>query len=598
MSEYKNRFTVLSLFKSVRSTMLFLFSLLIVMTMVIFLLISVNYTKRTVLENSTDYTYRLVRQVNRDIDSYINYMENISSMVIQGGDVQKYLFMEMPKEDKEEAYNRIITQFNTVVETREDISNIAVVTPERNYIINDGKDTLNENVDLQDVEWYEKALEGEKSILTFSHVQHVIRNNYKWVVTLSKGIKNPATGKNGGVFFIDLNYKLLKDLCENNSLATNSYLFIMDESGRIIYHPKQQLLYNGLMEERTDEVLGCSSGYFVTQEDGDGKLYTISVSEKTGWRVVGVADISELMRNRKDTEYIYMLTAAVLLCIAMTLATFFATAITRPINELKESMKEVEKGNFHTDVPIRSDSEIDSVGNSFNLMTARIRQLMQQNIYEQEEKRKSEMKALRSQINPHFLYNTLDSIIWMAEGGKNKEVVRMTSALAKLLRQSISNDNERIPLEKEINYAGSYLTIQKMRYKDKLEYEIEVEEEIKKEEVINLILQPLVENAIYHGIKYKGSKGLIRIVGYGEGDRIILKIIDNGIGMDEETLERIFDKSKESEGKNGVGVYNVQTRIRLYYGAEYGLRFESVPEEGTTVTITIPRIGAGNEVPG
>ncbi len=174
----------------------------------------------------------------------------------------------------------------------------------------------------------------------------------------------------------------------------------------------------------------------------------------------------------------------------------------------------------------------------------------------------------------------------------------MTSALAKLLRQSISNDNERIPLEKEINYAGSYLTIQKMRYKDKLEYEIEVEEEIKKEEVINLILQPLVENAIYHGIKYKGSKGLIRIVGYGEGDRIILKIIDNGIGMDEETLERIFDKSKESEGKNGVGVYNVQTRIRLYYGAEYGLRFESVPEEGTTVTITIPRIGAGNEVPG
>lgn len=594
MLERKNRFTVLSLFKSVRTTMLFLFSLLIVITMVIFLLISVNYTKRTVLENSTDYAYRLVRQVNRDIDSYIDYMENISSMVIQGGDVQNYLFAQMPREDKKEAYSRIITQFNTVVETRQDISNIAVVTPEREYIINDGKDTLNENVALQDVEWYEEALNGEKSILTSSHVQHVIRNNYKWVVTLSKGIINPATGQNGGVFFIDLNYKLLKDLCENNSLATNSYLFIMDESGRIIYHPKQQLLYNGLMEERTEQVLSCGSDHFVAQEGGDGKLYTISVSEKTGWRVVGVADISELMRDKKDTEYVYMLTAAALLCVAMILATFFATAITRPIKELKESMKEVEKGNFHTDVPIRSDSEIDSLGNSFNLMTARIRQLMEQNIYEQEEKRKSEMKALRSQINPHFLYNTLDSIIWMAEGGKNKEVVRMTSALARLLRQSISNDNEMIPLEKEIDYAGSYLTIQKMRYKDKLEYEIEVEEEIKKEEVINLILQPLVENAIYHGIKYKGSKGLIKIVGYGEEDRIILKIIDNGIGMDEETLKGIFDKSKDSEGKNGVGVHNVQTRIRLYYGAEYGLHFESVFGEGTTVTITIPRIGAAS----
>ena len=213
---------------------------------------------------------------------------------------------------------------------------------------------------------------------------------------------------------------------------------------------------------------------------------------------------------------------------------------------------------------------------------------MEQNIYEQEEKRKSELKALRSQINPHFLYNTLDSIIWMAEGGKNKEVVRMTSALARLLRQSISNDNERIPLEMEVDYAGSYLTIQKMRYKDKLEYEIEVAEDIKKEEIINLILQPLVENAIYHGIKYKGSKGLIRIVGYGEGSSIILKVIDNGIGMDEDALKGIFDKSRDSEGSGGVGVHNVQTRIGLYYGAEYGLRFESVGE-GTTVTIIIPR---------
>ena len=237
MAGNRNRFTVLSLFKSVRATMLCLFALLIVVTMLIFLLISVDYTKKTVLENSTDYTSRLVRQVNRDIDSYIDYMENISSMIIQGGDVQKYLFRDMPKLDAQEVYSRIVTQFNTVVETRQDISNIAVVTPRRDYIINDGTDTLNENVDLQEVEWYKEALEGEGRILTSSHVQHVIRNNYKWVVTLSKGIKNPKTGENEAVFFIDLNYKLLKDLCENNSLATNSYVFIMDGSGKIIYHP-------------------------------------------------------------------------------------------------------------------------------------------------------------------------------------------------------------------------------------------------------------------------------------------------------------------------------------------------------------------------
>ena len=599
MSEKKNRFTVLSLFKSVKTTMLCLFSLLIVITMAIFLLISVGYTKKTVLENSTDYTSRLVRQVNRDIDSYIDYMENISSMIIQGGDVQKYLFMKMPKEETEEVYGRIVTQFNTVVETRQDISNIAVVTPERDFIINGGMDKLNENVSLQDVEWFEKALEGDESILTASHVQHVIRNNYKWVVTLSKGIENPQTGENGGVFFIDLNYKLLKDLCENNSLATNSYVFIVDEAGKIIYHPKQQLLYNGLKEERIGEVLECASdSYFVTDErgEGEGKLYTVSVSEKTGWRVVGVADISELMKNKEETESVYVLTAVILLGIAMVLAIFLATAITRPIKELKDSMKEVEKGNFeNTAVVIRSDSEIDSLGNSFNLMTAKIRQLMKQNIYEQEEKRKSEMKALRSQINPHFLYNTLDSIIWMAEGGKNKEVVRMTSALARLLRQSISNDNERIPLEKEVDYAGSYLTIQKMRYKDKLEYSIDVSPDINNVMIIKFALQPIVENAIYHGLKYKDTKGNLSIRGYARGRKAYITIADDGVGMEEEALEHIFDETRKEHKSNGVGVPNVQKRLKLYYGPEYGISYISRKEVGTVATVTVPLEGRADD---
>ena len=592
MSEKKTRFTILSLFKSVRTTMLCLFSLLIIITTVIFMLISVDYTKRTILENSTDYTSRLVRQVNRDIDSYIDYMENISSLIIQGGDVQKYLFIKMPRGDMEETYDRIVTQFNTVVETRQDISNIAVVTPERNYIINDGTDKLNENVSLEEVEWYREALEGDGSILTASHVQHVIRNNYKWVVTLGKGIKDPRTGKNGGVFFIDLNYKLLKDLCENNSLATNSYVFIVDESGKIIYHPKQQLLYNGLKTEKISEVLSCGSdGYFIVDEKGKDaeKLYTVSVSEKTGWRVVGVADISELMKNKKETEYIYMVTAAVLLCIAMILANFFATAITRPIKELKDSMKEVEKGNFHTDVVIRADSEIDSLGNSFNLMTARIRQLVDQNIYEQEEKRKSELKALRSQINPHFLYNTFDSIIWMAEGGKNREVVRMTSALARLLRQSISNDNERIPLEKEVDYAGSYLTIQKMRYKDKLEYEIEVEEDIRKEEIINLILQPLVENAIYHGIKpVDDRKGHVVISGTRLADQVLLVVEDDGIRMTPEELDHLNTTIGILVNDGSYGVKNVHQRLSVRYGAGYGLHYASNDAGGVTVTVRLP----------
>jgi two-component system sensor histidine kinase YesM len=213
---------------------------------------------------------------------------------------------------------------------------------------------------------------------------------------------------------------------------------------------------------------------------------------------------------------------------------------------------------------------------------------MEQNVEEQRQKRKSELKALQAQINPHFLYNTLDSIIWMAEWGKNKEVVLMTSSLAKLLRQSISNQNELVRVEEEVEYTRSYLTIQKMRYKDKLEYEIQVDEEVLGKKIPKLVLQPLVENAIYHGIKYKETKGLVRIEGYRDGPHMVLKVSDDGIGMTEEQLSKIFEKREIDTRRNGVGVLNVHERIQLYHGKEYGLKFHSKEGQGTMVEVHIP----------
>ena len=183
---------------------------------------------------------------------------------------------------------------------------------------------------------------------------------------------------------------------------------------------------------------------------------------------------------------------------------------------------------------------------------------MEQNVKEQEQKRKIELKALQSQINPHFLYNTLDSIIWMAEGKKNEEVVIMTASLARLLRQSISNEDELVTIGQEIEYVRSYLTIQKMRYKDKLEFEIKADPSITQVPIIRLVLQPLVENAIYHGLKYKDSKGLLTVHGYMKGENAVIDITDDGVGMDEETLKHIYDKHKVNYRSNGVGVYNVQ----------------------------------------
>ncbi len=579
-------------FRTIKSAFITCFSVLILLSLTVFYQISLGYTKETVLENSVDYTLRLVKQVNSDIDNYIKYMQNTASMMIRGNDIQEYFQSDPDDPGSEQSYERILTQFRTVIETREDISNVAAISRDGRYIINQGEDKLNPYVKLETVDWYRDTYDCEEYILTASHVQYVIDNNYKWVVTLSRPVFADGADEPLGVFFIDLNYKLLRDLCEQNNLGQNSYVFIIDEAGNIIYHPKQQLLFRNLTTERIEEVLQCEQDYFMTPNEEQGKLYTISKSEETGWSVVGVVSVSSLMPYWKETQTTYLLIAVILIFSGILLAFLLAGAITKPLKNLAESMQEVEKRDFKgasiEKIPYR---EIGALHNAFNVMTTRIHQLMEENVEEQRQKRKSELKALRSQINPHFLYNTLDSIIWMAEGGKNKEVVMMTSSLARLLRQSISNDEEMIPLRKEIDYTKSYLTIQKMRYKDKLEFSIEVDPQIQNERVVNLILQPIVENAIYHGIKPKGDKGMIRITGSLVGDDIVLEVMDNGVGISSEELAHIFDRSRERENEkgSGVGVYNVHVRLKLYYGEQYGLSFESKEGEGTKVTMRLCR---------
>ncbi len=578
-------------FKTIKASLMMCFSALILLALVIFYQISLQYTEKAVLENSIDYSVKLVNQVNSDIDFYINYMLNISAMMILDDDIQDYL-SEGAKLEETEDRERILTQFRTVIETRDDIANIAVISRDGKSVINRGNDRINPNVELENVEWFQDALNAQGYLLSSSHVQYVIDNNYKWVVTLSHPVYLDGKAEPAGVFFIDLNYRLLRDLCENNSLGQNSYVFIVDDQGRIIYHPKQQLLLRNLTTEKIDEVMRRGEGYFIAGEGKERQLYTISKSEQTGWSVVGVVSLSSLMPLQNETKLMYLLLAAGLILFGILFAMVLTGAITKPIGELCDAMRQVERGNFEkASIKNIPGNEIGVLGNSFNIMISRIHQLMDENIREQQQKRKSELKALRNQINPHFLYNTLDSIIWMAEGGKNKEVVMMTSSLAKLLRQSISNEEEMIPLWKEIEYTKSYLTIQKMRYKNKLEFSMEISPDIREERILNLILQPIVENAIYHGIKNKAGKGLIQITGRIQEDDILLEVADNGVGMTQDMVQHIFDMSREYEKKKngGVGIYNVHLRIRLYYGEKYGLTFLSKEGEGTVVKIRLAR---------
>ena len=286
-------------------------------------------------------------------------------------------------------------------------------------------------------------------------------------------------------------------------------------------------------------------------------------------------------------------------CVAFGLGIIlvFSNQFSTRVNTFRLQMHKAATGDFDITEDIGGEDEISDLYRDLKVMIDAIQELMNNVIKERVQKeqvnarqKEVEFKMLASQINPHFLYNTLDSIIWMAEGKKNEEVVIMTASLARLLRQSISNEDELVTVGQEIEYVRSYLTIQKMRYKDKLEFEIKADPSITQVPIIRLVLQPLVENAIYHGLKYKDSKGLLTVHGYMKGENAVIDITDDGVGMDEETLKHIYDKHKVNYRSNGVGVYNVQQRLVLYYGKDYGIIYHSEKGKGTTASVVIPGI--------
>ena len=575
-------------FSSIQSVIFATVAVLVLSAVVIVTGVSMKFTNTSIFENSSEYTHTIIQQMNQNIDSYIDYMENIAYLISSNEDVQDYLFDE--KIDNEGRY-RILNQLQTILDSRSDIRNVGIISKNGRMLINDGSKSVNQDLDLNTQEWYATALEKPNGpILTSSHVQHIISGERPWVITLSRGIRDRSgSGEKEGVFFIDLNYSAISELCDQSTVGTKGYAFILDAKGNIVYHPQQQQLYNELQTENISLIMDTDEDTVLTGTGNDGKLYSISRSEKTGWTVVDCTNVKELLSKSRQAQSVYVLTAIILVIVALLFSRFMARSITLPIQKLRDSMKKVQEGDFSvSDVVVDSKNEIGSLTKSFDVMTHRIHELMEQNVHEQEEKRKSELKALQSQINPHFLYNTLDSIIWMAEGKKNEEVVLMTASLARLLRQSISNEDEVVPLANEVEYARGYLTIQKMRYKDKLEFQIEVDSSILYIPLIKLVLQPIIENAIYHGLKYKESKGLLIVKGFMKDGNAVLQVIDDGVGMDEETLAHIYDKHKVNYHSNGVGVYNVQKRLKLYYGEDYGIMYTSELGKGTTATITIP----------
>ena len=578
---------IIGKFKSIQSAIFAVVTVLLLSAVLVITGVSMRYTRNSIFENSSVYTQNIVQQMNQNIDSYIDYMENIAYLISSSEDVQDYLFDD---EINNEARYRILNQFETILDSRSDIRNVGIISKSGRMLINHGKKSVNSDLDLNTQEWYTQALDSpEGPKLTSSHVQHIISGERPWVITLSRGIRDrEGSGEKEGVFFIDLNYSAISGLCDQSTVGTKGYAFIMDAKGNIVYHPQQQQLYNELQTENIDLIMKTDDDTVLTGTGKDGKLYSISRSEKTGWTVVDCTSVRELLSKSHQAQSVYVLTAILLVVVALLFSRFMARSITLPIQKLRDSMKKVQEGDFSvSDVVVDSENEIGSLTKSFDAMTHRIQELMEQNVYEQEQKRKSELKALQSQINPHFLYNTLDTINWMAQKYGADDISTMVRSLGNLFRAAVNSKEDLIPLKMELDVLKDYIRIQQIRFGDRLDFQLHVPDDISHIYVPTLCIQPLVENALKYALEFSDDVCHITVT-ISEKDTVYqITVANTGSHFEDDLIWKLEHRQVTPQG-SGVGLVNINSRLKLLFGDRYGLSIYN--EDGMAIVLlSIPK---------
>ena len=533
-------------------------------------------------------TQRLMEQSGEYLEDYLVSMRRVSDSIYYN--VIKENDFSTQSKDIQQGMNLLYAA------NRENLRSIAVYNEYGSLMAAEPVVLQKEDPNITKQGWYVKAM-GEMENMHFStpHIQNLFDDaalRYYWVISLSRVVELTDNGvPRSGVLLVDMDYSGIERMMRQiNESSNGQYFYLCDSNGQIIYHSRRIQINRGIGSENSRQAAGYKDGVYDEYFEGERRKVVVNTIRYTGWKLVGVIPYSAFTYGMFSLRYffgIFMLLMAMMLVFVNRVV---SVRISSPILKLNASVMGYEAGET-PEIYIGGSKEIRHLGYSIQTSYEQIDKLMKEIVREQNERRKSELDALQSQINPHFLYNTLDSIIWMVEDGRNDDASFMISELARLFRISLSKGRTIITVKEELQHAKSYMNIQKIRYKNAFTVAFDIDPAVYSCCTVKLILQPILENAINYGVSGMDGAGEIKVIGKLAEGAVRLAVQDNGIGMAKEEASLILtDSSRKQKHGSGVGLVNVNKRIQILFGKEYGLAVASEPDEGTEVSICIPAI--------
>lgn len=547
--------------KTMKNSMLlqlFFYYLIGNLLFILFLSSIFYYTSKYLIMNKEiEYTNKNVISTSRYITLYADKLKNMINLLSVDADVRNFLISG--NEDSKKSIKKMIY---SILGNNKGIKNITVIGKNGNIVSSDKNNDMKISENMMKEKWYVDAINNsDMPVFNPSRKDSASSmNSALWFLSISRDIKN-SKGENLGVIVFDIKYEILERYLNSISFGKQSDNIIIDKNNNVIYYKDVKCFADKK----------CLAKFSEKNKDKDTYLYEINI-ENTNWSLRSIANTNDLITLKRNFYHIVIVIFLVSLTFSSIITFIVITKILKPLIKLENHMQKFENNLSEFNLSEKTGYEIQNLVEHFNIMVKKIKYL-----------REYEIKALHSQINPHFLYNTLDTIIWMAEFEDNEKVISITKSLANYFRLSLSNGHEKIPLKDEIMHTKEYLFIQKQRYEDKLSYFFNIEDEsLLSIEVPKIIIQPIVENSIYHGIKNLSGNGIITIDVYSENSTVNISVKDNGIGFEK---AKQFKKSKTG----GVGIKNVDKRIKFYYGKNYGVfRNKNNESEGAEVIIKIP----------